>query len=631
MAEKTVPGPSAKKQETAAPSTSTHQEKEIEDVDNEAKKLLGVGSKHMVMRDFHQAVSVLQEACKLLAKKYGETADQCADAFFSYGVALLELARMENGVLGNALEGMPEEEDDEKEEEDPNIPSASNLDKKQRKKLREQVYDAMAEEEKPEKSDAGEPSTDEKAENDVHMEEDKPSEDKDTKETTNGDATESSSETVEKRTAGEAVTEEKSADESKEVEGASESKAKAAEGAGESKAEEVESKDKEVEGAGESKAEEGESKDKEVEGAGESKAEEGESKDKEAEGAGESKAVEDESKDKEAEGASESKAKAAKGEVKAKETEAADEDMEASEKTEDSSEAPAEKAASSTTPESKDSKPSAEEAETGKPSAEEAETGKPSAEETETTKPSAEETETTKSSAGTKEKPEGLEEEAEPMEAEEGESDSGESEDEENEGTEEKEDEEEVSNLQLAWEMLDLSKVIYMRQQDKDSKLKVAQTCEKLGEVCIESENYSQAVEDFLVCLNIQKENLEEHDRLLAETHYQLALAYHYSSKHDSAICHFTQSTEVIEKKAPADKSEDSTVPVTNCVSDISHLVRKKRKPEEESPVKEAKKSKSEPVENGSGNGDAVVPTNEEVEKAEAENQTPMETVESTA
>nr|DBA17748.1 TPA: hypothetical protein GDO54_016075 [Pyxicephalus adspersus] len=593
MAEKTVPGPSAK----------------IEDVDNEAKKLLGVGSKHMVMRDFHQAVSVLQEACKLLAKKYGETADQCADAFFSYGVALLELARMENGVLGNALEGMPEEEDDEKEEEDPNIPSASNLDKKQRKKLREQVYDAMAEEEKPEKSDAGEPSTDEKAENDVHMEEDKPSEDKDTKETTNGDATESSSETVEKRTAGEAVTEEKSADESKEVEGASESKAKAAEGAGESKAEEVESKDKEVEGAGESKAEEGESKDKEVEGAGESKAEEGESKDKEAEGAGESKAVEDESKDKEAEGASESKAKAAKGEVKAKETEAADEDMEASEKTEDSSEAPAEKAASSTTPESKDSKPSAEEAETGKPSAEEAETGKPSAEETETTKPSAEETETTKSSAGTKEKPEGLEEEAEPMEAE---------------GNLvvtcsgcQQEDEEEVSNLQLAWEMLDLSKVIYMRQQDKDSKLKVAQTCEKLGEVCIESENYSQAVEDFLVCLNIQKENLEEHDRLLAETHYQLALAYHYSSKHDSAICHFTQSTEVIEKKAPADKSEDSTVPVTNCVSDISHLVRKKRKPEEESPVKEAKKSKSEPVENGSGNGDAVVPTNEEVEKAE--------------
>nr|XP_033772720.1 nuclear autoantigenic sperm protein isoform X4 [Geotrypetes seraphini] len=398
-------------EDVAAPSTSADQINNM-DVDGEAKKLLGLGNRHLVMGDIPAAVNAFQEASSLLGKKYGETADECGEAFFLYGKSLLELARMENGVLGNALEGVPEDEDED-----------------------------------------GEKADDSKLQNN-----------------------------------------------------------------------------------------------------------------------------------------------------------------------------------------------------------------------------------------------ENLNEEAEVSE-----------EDKENEDNEDKENEDdEVGNLQLAWEMLELAKVIYRRKKTKEAQLRAAQAHLKLGEVSVESENYSQAIEDFQACLSLQKQHLEAHDRLLAETHYQLGLAYHYNNQNKEAVLQFTESVGVIEKRMAMlteqlnnpegdsaqnkkemeelkellpeiqEKIEDakdaqksgkvselavkvtligsstsdftqtgvvSNIPVksvdgaasSNCVSDISHLVRKKRKPEDESPRKdnEAKKLKQESVVNGGGGGDAVVPSGndgaEKVQEAEDHAQTDPE------
>ncbi|XP_059198042.1 nuclear autoantigenic sperm protein isoform X4 [Centropristis striata] len=98
------------------------------DVAEEAKKLIGTGNRHLVMGDVVSAVSVFQDACSMLAARYGETAEECAEAFFLCGKSLLELARMENSVLGNALEGVPEESEEEEQPDSSNIESANNLD-----------------------------------------------------------------------------------------------------------------------------------------------------------------------------------------------------------------------------------------------------------------------------------------------------------------------------------------------------------------------------------------------------------------------------------------------------------------------------------------------------------------------
>merc|ERR1712029_1115072 len=93
----------------------------------------------------------------------------------------------------------------------------------------------------------------------------------------------------------------------------------------------------------------------------------------------------------------------------------------------------------------------------------------------------------------------------------------------------EKEDEEEPSNLQLAWEMLELAKNILVKQEEKERKAaidaRICDTFQTLGELSIENENYPQAIEDLGTCLQRRQKMLPEDSRLIAETHYQLGVA----------------------------------------------------------------------------------------------------------
>ncbi|XP_005398756.1 PREDICTED: nuclear autoantigenic sperm protein isoform X1 [Chinchilla lanigera] len=733
-------------EDAPAPSTSSDKVESL-DVDNEAKKLLGLGQKHLVMGDIPAAVNAFQEAASLLGKKYGETANECGEAFFFYGKSLLELARMENGVLGNALEGVHvEEEEGEKTEDEALVENNDNIDEEAREELREQVYDAMGEKEAAKKTEGNS-----LAKPETHLEQKSEIEKGGREDMDISEPTEKLQETV-KLTPNQ-PTETREEAKATGPEGLEE--AEVTTGKPEQKAPDTQERNP-VFGTDIQKEcrEKGQEEQEEVTVSTKEKPEEDSEEQHTAlvEKQGTASEVEAEPVEPTVKpvdvGGDEPE-----GQVVASENEpgkalleqlAGQEVLSFQESpvmTTEATEALAPESGSevSEKPEQEPtvlpqeglgSGPSAVGDQTPVEPQTSAETKGdsglekvraelvPSQEEiklpVEESQAAGDGVETKVVQRATEKAPDdkvkiAANEETQEREEQmkEGEETEGsEEEDKENDKAEEmpnesilenkslqESEEEDIGNLELAWDMLDLAKIIFKRQETKAAQLYAAQAHLKLGEVSVESENYVQAVEEFQACLTLQEQYLEAHDRLLAETHYQLGLAYGYNSQYDEAVAQFSKSIEVIEKRMAVlkeqmkeaegspteyekeieelkellpeirEKIEDakesqrsgnvaelalkatlvesstsgfnpsggsSSVSMiasrrtdgassSNCVTDISHLVRKKRKPEDESPRKDdAKKAKQEPEVNG-GSGDAVPSGNEVSENMEEE------------
>ncbi|XP_074642975.1 protein HGV2-like isoform X1 [Tubulanus polymorphus] len=371
-----------------------------------AEELLAQGKRNLLCGEIAKSVNDLQEASRLLGECYGEIAEECAEAYFFYGKALLELVRMEPGVIGNALKGVPE--DDETEEEDvtesdepPKVPKVKNIANEEREKIADDVIDAMLEKD-PEVQ---------------------------TKEENGDKTTEESADTAEK-------SDEKQDEEISEV-------------TGEKQAETKETTEKSDEKKVELSTEKSDDK----------------------------------------------------------------QDEKMSETDETPAEVSSDKSAEKPNPDA-DTVAEAEGKEEDKP-----------------------ENEDEKSQNGDDDKSQD-EEGDEEMDAEEDE--------------DKDKEEDDVSNVQVAWEMLDLARVIYLKKDDKEHALKAAQAHLKLGELSIETENCERAIEDLKECLRIQEKYLEPNDRLLAETNYQLGLAMCFHGLYDESIDAYRSAVKVIEGKIDA-------------------------------------------------------------------------------
>jgi len=205
---------------------------------------------------------------------------------------------------------------------------------------------------------------------------------------------------------------------------------------------------------------------------------------------------------------------------------------------------------------------------------------------------------------------EAMEEDEVETEEEEGADSAGETE-EKQEGeasSEKKEDEEdeEPSNLQLAWEMLELAKVVFRKQLETggEDKTKLEErlisTLLALGEVSIENGNYKQAVEDIQECLKKQ-EGLPKDARVVAETHYQLGVAQGFNAQFDEAVESLKNAINILKSRiANLQKSEDEVTKKE--VADLEALI-----PEIEEKISDTKDMKKE-----SEKKEAAAPTGDE-------------------
>jgi len=114
--------------------------KKPEEVQEEATTLLTTGKRHLLVKDIPAAVSEFAQACELLSAAFGETGKECAESYYYYGKALLEMSRLESGVLGNALDGVPEEDD---EANSSKVEDPSKMTDEEKKEVEEKVGEAL--------------------------------------------------------------------------------------------------------------------------------------------------------------------------------------------------------------------------------------------------------------------------------------------------------------------------------------------------------------------------------------------------------------------------------------------------------------------------------------------------------
>lgn len=118
----------------------------------------------------------------------------------------------------------------------------------------------------------------------------------------------------------------------------------------------------------------------------------------------------------------------------------------------------------------------------------------------------------------------------------------------EEEDVEKENDEDEVNNLQIAWEVLELAKLVLVKRGPPGWKF-LAEAYRLLGEVAMEGSNHESALIDFKACLNLLDKMTPRDHRAIAEIHYQLGLAHAMANNFDISIEQFNQASALLEAK----------------------------------------------------------------------------------
>ncbi|KAI0759203.1 hypothetical protein BD413DRAFT_617983 [Trametes elegans] len=117
---------------------------------------------------------------------------------------------------------------------------------------------------------------------------------------------------------------------------------------------------------------------------------------------------------------------------------------------------------------------------------------------------------------------------------------------------EEEDDAEPEDDFNAAWEVLDLARAIYEKQQEEsdETKLKLADTFITLGDVSLETEKFEQAITDYTAGLGLKTEILPLSSRQIAEAHYKLSIVLDLTSgRLGDSISHAERALDSVEAR----------------------------------------------------------------------------------
>merc|ERR1719341_2514356 len=138
---------------------------------------------------------------------------------------------------------------------------------------------------------------------------------------------------------------------------------------------------------------------------------------------------------------------------------------------------------------------------------------------------------------------------------------------------------EDLSNLQLAWEMFELAKVIFgkkvkdtMAEKRMEAQASLWEAITGLGEVAFETGNYGLALEDFTSCLQARQTELPKDSRSIAESHFQIARTCAAMGKSTETEANMKAAILVLEERASNLSKMEFSPHLIDEVTDLEEL-----------------------------------------------------------
>ena len=113
---------------------------------------------------------------------------------------------------------------------------------------------------------------------------------------------------------------------------------------------------------------------------------------------------------------------------------------------------------------------------------------------------------------------------------------------------EEGEEEEEESDMELAWKMLEIARVMY--EDLGSAPLELADVLETVGELNMEQSQFDAAVKDYGSALALLEANLDATDRRLASALYSMSMAHQMLEANDDALAATSRAVRICEARA---------------------------------------------------------------------------------